>query len=172
MASVTIVRPGLLTTIQDRGRWGWQASGVPVAGPMDPRAHRLANALVGNTRDAATFEVTLLGPELEFDDDRAVAVAGAEFALTLDGCSVETHAVFFVGRGSRLKFGQRSRGARAYLAIGGGLAVPPVFGSRATHLVSAMGGFEGRALAASDRIPLGDPVTRVSKGEPAARFLR
>lgn len=172
MASVTIVRPGLLTTIQDRGRWGWQSSGVPVAGPMDPRAHRLANALVGNTRDAATFEVTLLGPEIEFDDDRAVAVAGAEFALTLDGCSVDTHAVFFVGKGSRLKFGPRSRGARAYLAIGGGLAVPPVFGSRATHLVSAMGGFEGRALAAGDRIPLGDPVTRVSKGDSATRFLR
>ena len=75
----------MLTTIQDRGRWGWQAQGVPVAGPMDPCAHRLANALVGNGRDAATLEVTLMGPELEFDDERMVAVTGAEFEVMLDG---------------------------------------------------------------------------------------
>ncbi len=75
----------MLTTVQDLGRWGYQARGVPVAGPMDPVSHRLANALVGNGRDAATLEVTLLGPELEFEDERLVAVTGAEFELSLDG---------------------------------------------------------------------------------------
>ena len=78
---VCVIKPGMLTTVQDAGRWGFQSRGVPVAGPMDPVSHRLANALVGNDRDAALLEVTLLGPELEFDDERLVAVTGATFDL-------------------------------------------------------------------------------------------
>ena len=145
----------MLTTVQDAGRWGFQAQGVPVAGPMDPVSHRLANALVGNTRDAALLEVTLLGPELEFEDERLVAVTGAEFDLALDDRSVPSGAPFTVSAGSRLRFGARRRGARAYLAVSGGIAVTPILGSRATHLVSAMGGVDGRALIAGDRLPLG-----------------
>ena len=103
MANVLIVKPGLLTTIQDGGRWGFQSSGVPVSGPMDPRAHRLANALAGNDPDAATLEVTLIGPELEFEEARTVAVAGAEFALTVDGRVKQIHRRFTVGPGSRLR---------------------------------------------------------------------
>src|SRR5262245_31770183 len=159
MACLQIIKPGLLTTVQDLGRWGFQSSGVPVAGPMDPRAHRLANALVGNKPDAATLEVTLVGPEVEFEDRRTVAVAGAEFAVTVDGRVQPSHQAFVVISGSCLKFGSRSRGSRAYLAISGGLTVPTVFGSRATHVVSGMGGFAGRALSAGDRIPLGDLAT-------------
>jgi len=150
-----IIRPGLLTTIQDRGRWGWQARGVPVAGPMDPCSHRVANALVGNDPDAASLEVTLVGPECEFEDERVVAVAGAEFAITLDGRPQASNEPFLVPAGVRLKFGSRRRGARAYLAVAGGIAVPRFLGSRATHLVSRIGGLEGRALAAGDRLPLG-----------------
>jgi antagonist of KipI len=156
-SAVQIVKAGMLTTIQDTGRWGFQAHGVPVAGPMDPVSHRLANALVGNVREAAALEITLLGPELEFEDERLVAVAGAEFAMTLDGKAVPYCAPFIVSAGSHLRFGERRRGARAYLAISGGVAVTPVLGSRSTHLVSAMGGAAGRALAAGDRVPLGDP---------------
>jgi antagonist of KipI len=154
---VRVIKPGMLTTIQDAGRWGFQARGVPVAGPMDPVSHRLANALVGNVREAAALEITLLGPELEFEDERLVAVTGAEFELTLDGRPVPSNAPFIVSAGSRLRFGERRRGARAYLAISSGIAVPPMLGSRSTHLVSAMGGAGGRALAAGDRLPLGDP---------------
>ena len=150
-----MIKPGMLTTVQDAGRWGFQARGVPVAGPMDPVSHRLANALVGNGRDAALLEVTMLGPELEFGDERLVAVAGAEFDLRLDGRQVPSHAPFTVSAGSHLRFGARRRGARAYLAISGGITVTTVFGSRATHLVSAMGGVNGRALRAGDRLPLG-----------------
>ncbi len=153
---VSVVKPGMLTTVQDQGRWGFQSRGVPVAGPMDPVSHRLANALVGNHREAATLEVTLLGPELEFDDERLVAVAGAEFVLTLDGRPTPANAPFIVAAGSRLRFGARGRGARAYLAVSGGIAVAPTLGSRATHLVSSMGGLDGRALVAGDRLPLGD----------------
>ena len=153
--NLAVIKPGMLTTIQDEGRWGYQARGVPVAGPMDPVSHRMANALVGNSRDAALLEITLLGPELEFEDERLVAVAGAEFELLLDGRPVPSHAPFTVSAGSHLRFGTRRTGARAYLAVSGGITVAPMFGSRATHLVSAMGGAAGRALVAGDRLPLG-----------------
>jgi len=156
--ALVVIRPGMLTTIQDRGRWGYQSRGVPVAGPMDPVSHRLANALVGNDPGAALLEVTLLGPELEFEDERVVAVAGAVFSLTIDGRPISLSppaSPFLVPMGARLRFGPRLRGARAYLAIAGGIDVPPVLGSRATHVISAMGGFEGRPLRPGDRLPLG-----------------
>jgi antagonist of KipI len=164
--NVRVIKPGLLTTIQDRGRWGLQSHGVPVAGPMDPVSHRLANALVGNDADAATLEITLIGPELEFEGERVVAVAGAEFEMALDSRPVPMHAPFIVSAESRLRFGARRLGARAYLAIAGGLAVPPTFGSRSTHLISAMGGVDGRALRAGDRLPLGD-TSRASRSAAA-----
>ena len=157
VGTLRVIKPGMLTTIQDAGRWGYQARGVPVAGPMDPVSHRLANALVGNFPDAAALEITLLGPELEFEDERLVAVTGAEFDMTLDGKAVRSNAPFVAAAGSHLRFGERRRGARAYLAVSSGIAVPPMLGSRSTHLVSAMGGAAGRALAAGDRLPLGDP---------------
>src|SRR3954452_2984651 len=97
-----VIKPGMLTTVQDTGRWGFQDRGVPVAGPMDPVSHRLANALVGNARDAALIEITLLGPELEFEDQRLVAVAGADFELLLDGRTAPQHAPFTVSAGSHL----------------------------------------------------------------------
>jgi antagonist of KipI len=151
-----VIKAGMLTTIQDRGRWGLQSRGVPVAGPMDPSSHRLANAIVGNGADAATLEVTLVGPELEFEDERILAVAGAEFELTVDGRSAPQAAPFIVSAGATLRFGSRIRGARAYLAVAGGLAVPPTLGSRATHVISAMGGLDGRPLRAGDVVPLGE----------------
>jgi antagonist of KipI len=158
MSGMWIIKAGMLTTIQDTGRWGFQSRGVPVAGPMDPVSHRLANALVGNDRDAASLEITLLGPELEFEDERLVAVAGADFELSLDDRPVASHAPFVVVVGSRLRFGARRLGARAYLAVSGGIAVPLTLGSRATHLVSAIGGLNGRPVTAGERLPLGEPT--------------
>jgi antagonist of KipI len=165
--NVRVIKPGMLTTIQDRGRWGLQARGVPVAGPMDPVSHRLANALVGNEGDAATLEITLLGPELEFEAERVIAIAGAEFEITLDNKPVPMHAPFIVSAESRLRFGPRRRGVRAYLAIAGGIAIAPTLGSRSTHLISAMGGLDGRALRAGDLLPLGDG----SRGRGSASAL-
>src|SRR5215831_18439360 len=146
---VRIKRAGLLTTVQDCGRWGYQARGVPVAGPMDLFSHRLANAIVGNRADAATLEATLTGPQLEFADDRIVAVTGAEFD------NIPSGTPFPVSPGQPLSFGERQRGTRAYIAISGGVDVPVVLGSRATHLPSGMGGFQGRALKTGDELPLG-----------------
>lgn len=155
--ALVVVKPGMLTTVQDSGRWGYQAQGVPVAGPMDPISHRIANALVGNPRDAATLEITLLGPEIAFTDERTVAFAGADFDVLVDGVDVPMHAPVIVPAGASVRFGRRTRGARAYLAVDGGIDVPLTLGSRATHVISAMGGFDGRALRAGDRLPLGRP---------------
>lgn len=184
MSALVVLKPGMLTTIQDRGRWGWQSRGVPVAGPMDPCAHRVANALVGNHADAALLEITLLGPELAFEDERLAAVAGAEFDVVVDDRPAPWNAAFLVPSGARLRFRRRKRGARAYLAVAGGIDVPPTLGSRSTHVVSAMGGVAGRALQAGDRIPLGDrsavrgaapaletPVVPLPSGDAVIRVL-
>jgi KipI family sensor histidine kinase inhibitor len=152
---VTVVSPGLFTTIQDRGRWGHQANGVPVAGPMDIDSHDAANAAVGNPSDAATLEVTLTGPELRFDHDAVIAVAGADIGASVDGAALPRHACCPVRPGSILRFGERRTGARAYVAFGGGIDIPIVLGSRATHVLSGLGGLGGRALVAGDRFPLG-----------------
>lgn len=152
---VTILRPGLLTTVQDSGRWGHQDQGVPVSGAMDPVAHRLANAIVGNQDDAATLEATLLGPELRIEQDTMIAIAGADLRAVVDGSDVPLHAPVPCRGGSVLRFGDRRSGARAYVAFDGGIEVPRVLGSRSTHLLSGLGGIEGRAARAGDRIPLG-----------------
>jgi antagonist of KipI len=154
-ASLQVIRSGLQTTVQDLGRWGHQAYGVPAAGPMDPFAHRRANALVGNGRDAAALEIAFIGPELEFDDERIVAVCGAVFELRVGGASAPHGRPFAVPAGERLRFGTRLGGARGYLAVDGGFDVPVVMGSRSTLLSAALGGHHGRALAAGDRLALG-----------------
>jgi len=154
--SLHVVKPGLLTTVQDLGRYGHQASGVPVAGPMDTFSHRVANQLVGNDIHAATLDVTLIGPELIADAATTMAIAGAQFEVTCDDRPVAIGSSFAVATGQRVKFGRIVQGARAYLAVAGGVQTPPVLGSRATHLVSHMGGLSGRALVAGDRVPIVD----------------
>ncbi|HXG90194.1 MAG TPA: biotin-dependent carboxyltransferase family protein [Vicinamibacterales bacterium] len=162
--AVQVVRPGLLTTVQDLGRWGHQSSGVAVAGPMDTFSHRMANALVGNAADAATLEITLIGPELEFDAPTMIAVCGAEFDVTCNGQAIAGCTSAAVPRGGRVQFGRRRAGARAYLAVADGFQIPALLGSRATHVVSAMGGVQGRALIAGDRLPIAaTAVERVAR---------
>lgn len=155
-----VIKPGLLTTVQDLGRWSHQAAGVPVAGPMDVFSHRLANHLVGNAPDAATLEVTLIGPELEVQAETVLVVTGADFDLSCGDVGVPVGMTFVARAGQVLRFGRRRLGARAYLAVaGGGVLTPPVLGSRATHLVSHMGGVEGRALVAGDSLPITSQAT-------------
>lgn len=171
--TLTVLRPGLLTTVQDLGRWGHQMIGVPVAGAMDTRALRQANALVGNAAGAAALEITLLGPTLRADAPLVVAVAGAALEVRLDGRPAPHGRPIHVPAGAVLAVGGRpaGAGARAYLAVAGGLDTPPILGSRSTHLVSRMGGVDGRALAAGDVLPIGlaGPVPRggVAPVEPA-----
>jgi biotin-dependent carboxylase-like uncharacterized protein len=144
----------MLTTVQDLGRWGAQSKGVPVAGPMDEYSHVLANRLVGNPPSAAALEVTLIGPELLANTEVTCAVAGAAFALTSGTVPAPMHAAFTLRAGETLRFGERFAGARACLAVRGGFHLPPMFGSRATSLISRMGPFGGRALRAGDVLPI------------------
>jgi antagonist of KipI len=150
-----VVRPGLLTTVQDLGRWGRQAIGMPVAGPMDLYSHRLANLLVGNPPSHATLEITLTGPELLFEQATVLAITGGVFDVSLDDAAAPLGASFRVRVGQRLRFGRRRLGARAYLGMAGGVDTVPVAGSRATHVVSGIGGVDGRALKIGDRLAIG-----------------
>jgi biotin-dependent carboxylase-like uncharacterized protein len=152
---MTVIKPGMLTTVQDLGRPGYQGLGVPVSGPMDAYSHRLANQVVGNDPKAAALEVTLLGPELLAGDDLTCAIAGAEIECTVGGAVVPFNEPFAVPAGARLRFGARRRGARTTLAVRGGFDLPATFGSRATHLVSRMGPFGGRPLRTGDVLPVG-----------------
>jgi biotin-dependent carboxylase-like uncharacterized protein len=165
---ITVLRPGIFTTIQDSGRWGYQHLGVSVSGAMDGLSHRAANAAVGNSRDAATLEATLAGPEVRIEEDTTIAIAGADLQPTVDGSEVRSQTPVRCRAGSLLQFGARRAGARAYIAFEGGVSVPPVLGSRATHVLSGLGGAGGRALKAGDRIPLG-VVRAATRAAPASR---
>jgi antagonist of KipI len=147
--SVKVLRPGLLTTVQDHGRHGLQHIGLCPGGAMDPFSLALANALVGNAPDEAALEITVIGPELQFEQDSLVAVCGAEF----QGGFPHNRPVL-APAGSRYNVGRAVRGARAYLAIAGGFAIDPVLGSRSTYLPGGFGGFKGRALRHGDVLPL------------------
>jgi len=149
--SIRVLRPGLLTTLQDHGRHGFQRVGLCPGGAMDPVALALANALVGNPPGEAALEITVIGPELAFEQETLVAVCGAEFKG-----SFPHNRPVLAPAASRFNVGRATRGARAYLAVAGGFAVEPVLGSRSTYLPGRFGGLEGRALKHGDVLPLRD----------------
>lgn len=150
--SITVQKPGLLSTFQDEGRAGYQHQGIPAAGAMDARSHRLANTLAGNEADEATLEITLMGPTLRFDAPACIALSGADLSATLDGEPLPLSRPLVVRAGATLAFGAPQVGARAYLAVHGGFALTPVMGSYSTYLRSGFGGLEGRALRRGDQI--------------------
>ena len=152
---IAVVDGGLLSTVQDAGRPGHRGSGLPVAGAMDRLALAAANALAGNPPGAAGLEVTLAGGAYRFDVPVLAALAGADLSATLEGAALPPWGAFRARAGAVLAFGAPRSGVRAYLAVRGGLAVPAVLGSRATYLRAKLGGLEGRALAAGDRLPHG-----------------
>ncbi len=160
--SLRIVRPGLLTTVQDRGRHGLQHIGVVPCGAMDPVALELANGLVGNRADEAVLEITVLGPEIAFESDALVALCGAEMDARLGGAPMPANRPVFVSKGTVLNARRTTLGSRAYLAIAGGIALPPVLGSRSTYLPAKFGGLQGRALRAGDSLPLVENVSSLS----------
>ncbi len=155
MPSILVHDPGPQTTVQDLGRRGSLRIGIPPSGPMDREAFLLANRLVGNADDAAGLECTLIGPRIEFADERWVAVTGADMPVTLNGAEMPRWAGFEVEAGDVLRVGAARSGVRGYIAVSGGLDTPPALGSRSTYLRGRLGGFEGRALRKGDRLPLG-----------------
>jgi antagonist of KipI len=155
--SLSILRPGLLTTVQDLGRYGYQQDGIVVSGAMDATALRVANLLVGNAENAAGLEITLLGPRIRFEADHLIAFTGAHLSPTLNGQPVGLNRPVWVAASTELAFGAPVAGSRAYLAVSGGFDIAPVLGSQATYLRAGFGGLHGRALQAGDVIPCNGP---------------
>ena len=147
-----VIKAGMLTTVQDAGRIGYQQYGVPVSGVMDNYAYRAANLLVGNEAEEAVLEVTLLGPEIEFSHEMVIAVTGGDLSPQLNKQDLSMWQSHLVKAGDRLSFKGMRNGCRSYIAFDGGLEVPQVMGSRSTYTRGRIGGVEGRALKAGDRL--------------------
>ena len=148
----TVLNPGVLTTIQDEGRFGFERFGISPAGPMDLTAFRVANILVGNEWSESALEATILGPTLLFERSAVIALTGADMAPQLDGKPCPMYQAVAVHAGSKLQLGAAKTGCRTYIAFSGGLDVPLVMNSRATALQNRVGGFEGRKLAKDDQL--------------------
>ncbi|MFT8322269.1 MAG: biotin-dependent carboxyltransferase family protein [Bacillus sp. (in: firmicutes)] len=152
---ITILKPGLLTTIQDLGRYGFQKYGVIVSGAMDATAHIIANLLVGNNQFMPTLEITLVGPAVQFKEDSLISICGGDLSPEINGKFVSTWRTIFVEKDSILTFGKAISGCRAYLAVSGGFAVPSVMNSYSTYLRAEIGGYFGKALQAGDSLQYG-----------------
>jgi len=147
---LTVRKPGLLTTIQDLGRPGYQQYGVTAGGAMDAYALRAANLMVGNAEGEAALEITLAGPTLRFERETLIALTGADLAPSIGGEPLPMWRPVRVRAGAVLEFRTALNGCRAYLAAAGGFGVPEALGSRSTDLRAGLGGLEGRALRAGD----------------------
>lgn len=168
-----VVAPGLMTSVQDLGRLGSQALGMPVAGATDAIALRLANAVVGNPENTAALEIGYLGPTLVAASDGVRVVLGGKAKLTVqpagggEARSAKPWRSLLLKRGDRFAIGAVEEGGVAYLAVAGGFAIPPFMGSLSTYMRSGLGGFEGRALKAGDRLPLNAIATEGDERELA-----
>lgn len=152
---ITIIQPGAFTTVQDEGRWGYQAYGLPIAGVMDRYAARMANLLAGNRPEAAVLEMTATGAAFKFDEEQLIAVCGADMQGLLKDAKLENWSSFFVPKGGEVRFSGVLNGYRTYLAVRGGFDVPPVLGSRSTYTRAKIGGHEGRSLRPGDVLYVG-----------------
>lgn len=155
MTVIRVEAPGLLTTVQDLGREGFGPLGVSPSGAADPISLRLGNRLIANAEGTAGLEMTLIGAAFSFPDGAVVALAGSDFGATLDGAIVDLWTSIAVRPGQTLQLGPARSGARCYLCIQGGIAVKPFLGSASTHVLSGLGGFEGRPLRKGDMLYIG-----------------
>jgi len=160
--SVIVLKPGLLSTLQDAGRPGHAALGVGRAGATDGPAWQLANAMVGNFSGEAAMECTLLGPKLQFTKTTVVALTGATMEASVDGQPIPMWTRCQLPAGSVLQLGGMSVGCRGYLAVGGGFDVAKILGSRSTDLHARLGHANGRALRAGDELPIGASTSLAS----------
>lgn len=160
--TIEVLEPGFLSTVQDLGRFGYGELGVSACGAADPLALRAGNRLVGNRDGAPAIEMTLRGGRFRFPSGAVIALAGAP-------ADAAPWVVREVSPGGTLELGPVTRGARAYLCVRGGIAVPRVLGSASTHLLTGLGGVEGRALRAGDALPVGrEPASPPRSIDPAA----
>jgi biotin-dependent carboxylase-like uncharacterized protein len=154
--TISVLKPGLQSTLQSRPRIGLRHQGVPANGAADPLSLALANKLVGNAWDAPAVEAALLGPKLRFDNNHAFALTGATAVATLNGSAIAQHETVFAKAGDELAIGATEVGSRVYLAIAGGFIADEILGSSSTNLQAAFGGLQGRALRAGDALHVAD----------------
>ena len=166
--SITVLSPGLLTTVQDMGRVGYQQFGVSVSGVMDPRSAALANILAGNGPGEAVLECTMMGPKLRFDRACVIAITGGDLGPTLDGQPIPGYRALAVRAGQVLGFTAPKTGCRAFIAFSGGLDIPLAMGSRSTDLKARLGGLQGRKLEKGDAIGFRAPVEALPRMEDRA----
>jgi antagonist of KipI len=171
MASIIIKSAGMLTTVQDQGRYGYQRYGMPVSGAMDIFSYELANLLVGNKVYEACLETTITGPEILFTDAGAVALCGADMGPLKNGMPVSMNKTLKIKSGDMLSFRGLKNGCRCYIAFAGGINVPPVMGSRSTYLRAKTGGFGGRALKSGDELALGESEKEIRILEIPGKLL-
>ena len=150
VSTIKIKKPGPLTTVQDKGRYGYQKFGMPVAGVMDGFSFKMANLLLGNGANDAVLEFTFQGPEIEFTEDNIIAITGANAQPKINGRKVSMWRTLYVTKGSLLSFSGLKSGFRGYIAFKGGIDLPQVMGSRSTYLRGSIGGYEGRKLKEGD----------------------
>lgn len=163
-AVLEVIKPGMLTTIQDLGRSGYQQYGIVVSGAMDKYAMRMANLLTGNEENAAVLEITLTGPVFTILEDCKIAITGGNLSPSADGKSIPLWTEIDLPKGTVLKFGPIIDGCRAYLAIRGGFDSPLLMGSRSTYLRAEIGGYKGRKLQKGDVLYTYDSPTEMKKG--------
>lgn len=161
--TISVIKPGLQSTLQSGPRTGRRHQGVPANGAADPLSLALANRLVGNAWDAAAIESTLLGPTLRFDSACTFALTGANTTPTLNGEPVAMHATVLAKKGDELMVGTATAGARVYMAVSGGFAADEVLGSSSTNLQASFGGLQGRALLPGDRLDVAGGVASASQ---------
>lgn len=150
---ITIIKPGLLSTIQDKGRYGFQKYGVISSGAMDELSHRLANILIGNDDNSPTIEMTLLGAVIHFHEDTLISICGGDLSPSINGClTVPMWRPVLIKKDTTLHFRGAKKGCRTYLAVAGGFSIPKLMNSASTYLRAAIGGFCGRSLQAGDEI--------------------
>lgn len=147
---IRILKGGMMTTVQDLGRNGYQSQGFSVAGAMDVRSLKIANLLLDNPENEAVLEITLIGPTLEFTSATIIAITGGDFQPQINGKPAPMYTALYMNKGDILKFGSARTGSRGYIAFSSYLEIPVVMGSRCTNLKSKIGGFKGRKLQAGD----------------------
>lgn len=166
-----VTTPGIQTLVQDGGRDGYYAMGLPPSGALDQRSYRVGNLLLGNDLNAASLEFTFMGPTIEFEADALIAVTGADIPVFVDGDPQTVWTTLEIRSGQTLSFGPMSQGSRGYIAVRGGVEVPERFGSRSTYQPVGLGGHEGRALMPGDRLPIGSMTLPGGSTPPAGRAL-
>src|SRR6266481_3153524 len=168
MHLIEVLEPGLFTTVQDLGREGFGPMGVSPSGAADAISLRIGNRLVGNAEGAAGLEMTLLGGTFVFPEGAVFALAGSDFGATLDRKPVELWTSLEARLGQTLRLGPTRSGARCYLCVQGGIAVTPFLVSASTHILSGLGGHEGRALRKGDVLNIGSAI----RGEAEAAYRK